>query len=136
MDNNVLHLPCPVEQVSDGYHTFAELYEHRCVLFVALICTIGPLYSRWRARLHTDGTMVDGWFIAGIDLPTGTITYHLPIAYWALLDGNAVSHERAPAWDGHTPDDVVFRLNEWLRFRLNEWLRSRVIKGGPMGSSV
>ena len=29
-------------QISDGYHTFAELYEHRHALFIALANTYAP----------------------------------------------------------------------------------------------
>lgn len=114
MADDVLHLPCSVEQVSDGYHKFAELYQHHCLLFIALLCSQGSNVA-WRSRLHKDGTMFEGWFIAGLNLPTGTITYYLRRSYWYLLDSAVTDYERAPVWDGHTPDDVVFRLNEWLR---------------------
>ena len=59
------------ELVSDGYHTFKELYSHRVKLFVALLNTLESLHYRinypskcWKSKLHADGTMFDGWFIA------------------------------------------------------------------------
>jgi hypothetical protein len=55
-----------IDDVSDGYHTFAELYQHRFALFLAL-CR--ALEMGWKSRLHADGTMYPGWFIAGIELP-------------------------------------------------------------------
>lgn len=103
-------------QVSDGYHTFDELYDHRCHLFVALMrCQSG---LSWRAKLHDDGSEYPGWFIAGMHLPTGDITYHLPLWMWPLLDSPAdyafiETFDKAPKWDGHTPNDVLIRLNMW-----------------------
>lgn len=93
-------------QLSDGYHTFDELYEHRTALFLAL-CR--ALELGWRSRLHADGSMFEGWFIAGVPLMTGEITYHLPLDQW---DNAAHLHTlpHAYAWDGHTPADVVERL--------------------------
>lgn len=107
-------LPSPQtdrSQISDGFHTFAELYEHRHALFLAL-ANSGLLHRAWRSKLHDDGTMHDGYFIAGIDLPTGTVSYHLP-----CLTGtpSAVHPDPGPrpAWDGHTPEDVIERLLAW-----------------------
>ena len=75
-----------------------------------------PMIS-WRANSHDDGTSLDGWFIAGMHLDSGDISYHLPIALWAFLDGSAIETMLcAPKWDGHTPDDVVDRLvDEYCR---------------------
>ena len=94
---------------SDGYHTFDELYEHRHRLFIALAMSHPEL--SWKSRLHDDGTYMQGWFIAGMELPSGMITYHLPDRLWTDL----AVHEEAMArlWDGHTPDDVVQRLRDW-----------------------
>lgn len=67
-------LPEPQKDlVSDGYHSFKELYDHRIKLFVALCnvlenwdTEIGHPSQCWKSKLHSDGTMFDGWFIAGI----------------------------------------------------------------------
>lgn len=108
---------CPIEDagaISDGYHTFEEIYDHRCLLFCALIESMKfALFKPWKSRLHSDGNGLDGWFIAGITLPDGPITYHLPTAMWDLC--HAEELERAPEWDGHTSADVVERLRGWLR---------------------
>ena len=106
MADTTLQLPCQVDDVSDGYHTFRELYAHRFALFLALARALG---TAWRARQHADGTMFEGWFIVGLTLPTGQITYHLPLAEWETT-GFMHTATRAPAWDGHTPADVVKRL--------------------------
>ena len=103
---------CDAGKVSDGYHTFDELYEHRCHLFVALM-RCNPSIA-WRANNHADGPMFDGWFVAGMHLPTGDITYHLPLAMWEMLDGVLIAtSNKAPAWDGHTAADTVKRLAAW-----------------------
>lgn len=102
-----------VNNVSDGYHTFDELYEHRNLLFIALMKS-NPKLS-WRANNHHDGTNYEGWFIAGMHLPTGDISYHLPNSMWELLDYSGVeTTNKAPEWDGHTSQDVVERLRKFL----------------------
>jgi hypothetical protein len=106
MAETTLHLPCAVDDVSDGYHTFRELYAHRVALFLALARALG---TAWRAHQHSDGTMYDGWFIVGLALPTGDISYHLPLADWHET-GWMHTSTRAPSWDGHMPADVVQRL--------------------------
>jgi hypothetical protein len=107
---NELKLPCEVGDVSDGFHTFNELYAHRHALFCALANT-RPNWS-WRSKLHSDGTMMEGWFIAGMKLSSGQISYHLPNEYWDNLE-EICTLDNAPDWDGHTPTDVIDRLLEW-----------------------
>lgn len=96
--------------ISDGHHTFDELYEHRHLLFLALARSHG---GAWVARKHADGSIMDGWFIAGMSLDGMDITYHLPDRLWPLverMDMKVVPH--APEWDGHDGDEVLARL--WL----------------------
>lgn len=105
-------IECDAGKVSDGYHTFDELYDHRCHLFVALMRSNPEI--AWRANNHEDGTMFDGWFIAGMHLPTGDISYHMPVSMWALLDGKGITtRNKGPKWDGHTAADTVDRLAAW-----------------------
>lgn len=109
-------------EASDGYHTFGELYEHRVALYIAICKRVrsGDLVRRvdghgyenpvWRSRLHADGSSFDGWFILGIRKEPGKqITYHLPMERWSDTSF-AETLEKAPEWDGHTPDDVLQRL--------------------------
>lgn len=110
-------------QISDGYHTFDELYEHRITLFIALCKKIQkPLYCGdmrrysderivWCSIKHSDGTKYDEWFILGINKGKGKqITYHLPIKYWDEVCKFADKLKKAPDFDGHTPEDVLERL--------------------------
>lgn len=94
-------------ETSDGYHTFNELYHHRAVLF-SVIVRDHP-HNAWKAKKHHDGTMYDGMFIVGIDTPQGQATYHYDIdPYWEMF--NCKELDRAPEWDGHTPDDAIARI--------------------------
>ena len=60
--------------VSDGYHTFDELYEQRHTLFAALL-HMNSFFSfkTWR---DDKGEKWDGWFIAGMN----TMGTHLPMS--------------------------------------------------------
>jgi hypothetical protein len=110
---NFIQIPCDTSQVSDGYHTFGELYEHRCLLFLALMKQ-RPDVS-WISNMHHDGSSFDGWFIAGMSLPTGDITYHCPNSFWPLANKTGAEFlPKAPQWDGHTPHDVLVRIRAWI----------------------
>lgn len=61
-------------ELSDGYHSFNELYEHRMILF-SIICNQNKAIS-WKSKHHEDGTMFENYFIVGIDTPEGQFTYH------------------------------------------------------------
>lgn len=102
-------------EVSDGYHTFDELYEHRIELWIT-VCRLNyndPQYqntSVWRSKLHSDGSSFDGWFILGITKPNGQqLSYHLPMDRWGDTEF-APTIEKAPDFDGHTSQDVLERL--------------------------
>jgi hypothetical protein len=103
------------DEISDGYHTFGELYEHRAVLFIALM-KLNPQIS-WYASRHEDDSMFPGFFIAGMQLPVGQVSYHLHIdPWWQLLQngGHVPCHTNAPKWDGHTPQMSLDRIVEWI----------------------
>jgi hypothetical protein len=96
-------------ETSDGYHTFNELYEHRHILFLSVLCANKD--RAWRSKLHADGTMFDGWFIAGLNTEIGAATYHLPERMWCLFD-QIKTLDKAPEFDGHTAGDTLVRLRE------------------------
>jgi hypothetical protein len=103
-------------EVSDGHHTFDELYDHRRALTAAL-CKALPDRLSWRSREHhpSDSPMFEGgYFIVGVELPTGTITYHYKLTHWDDFEG-VTEVEHAPRWDGALPPDTVTRLLEWAR---------------------
>lgn len=117
---NTLKIPCKTGEISDGYHTFDELYEHRCTLFLALM-KMAPEKS-WFSLLHDDGSKFDGWFIAGLSTQSGTVTYHLSLELWPLARATKAKQiERAPKWDGHTSADVVKRIKSLV---MDGWMDS------------
>ena len=52
--------------------------------------------------------MYDDMFIVGIQTPEGQATYHYHLDCWDLFD--VVELDRAPEWDGHTPDQAIERI--------------------------
>lgn len=104
-------------QISDGYHTFDELYAHRRALTAALctVCVLDAL-DAWRSKAHhpEDNAIFPGYFIVGIDLPTGTVTYHYELRHWDDFAKVPVLRH-APRWDGATPNDTVTRLLAYVR---------------------
>lgn len=89
--------------ISDGYHTFDELYDNRLVLFAALCKAHKD--AAWKSKQHHDGTMFEGgYFIVGIETEDGQYTYHYKLDHWDLFDVKEL--EYAPEWDGHTAKDV------------------------------
>lgn len=97
--------------ISDGYHTMHELYGHRRALS-AVLATIGAVNGdAWRSKQHhpEDGPMYDGYFIVGIELPDGPISYHYPLAVWDNFAA-VPELEHSPKWDGHDSDEVITRL--------------------------
>lgn len=91
-----------IGEISDGYHTFNELYEHRMFLF-SILCKQNRKKA-WRSKLHADGTMYDNFFIVGITTDTGDYSYHYDLKYWKYFHGIR-ELKRAPEWDGHQPKD-------------------------------
>ena len=95
--------------LSDGYHSFDELYHHRAILF-SVICNSMP-DKAWKSKLHDTGDMYEGMFIVGIETPEGQATYHYDIEpYWDMFKVKEL--EKAPKWDGHTPQVAIDRLSK------------------------
>ena len=109
LSKDVLYVPDEgIGEISDGYHTFNELYHHRAILF-SVICNVFKNRA-WKSKKHHDGTMYDGMFIVGIDTPKGQATYHYDIdPYWDIFQVKELSN--APEWDGHTPDEAIKRIS-------------------------
>ena len=112
-----------IGDLSDGYHTFNELYHHRAILF-SVICNSMP-DKAWKSKLHDTGDMFDGMFIVGIETPEGQATYHYDIEpYWDMFKVKEL--EKAPKWDGHTPQVAIDRISkistDVVEVRHGEWL--------------
>jgi hypothetical protein len=110
------------DEISDGYHTFGELYDHRRALTALLAAAAATENDSWRSKAHhpdDDPMFEGGYFIVGIELPTGTITYHYKLAHWDDF-ASVPELEHAPKWDGHTPADVVERMFATVRMAQEE----------------
>lgn len=98
------HSKGDIGEISDGYHTFNELYFHRMILFSIVLSSFPE--RAWRSKLHDDGTMYDNYFIVGVDTPEGQYSYHYHMEFWDhFKDTKEVL--KAPKWDGHQPKDIT-----------------------------
>lgn len=114
-------------KISDGYHTFDELYEFRKVYNAALFnewanhvnneyplhleYIHAPKYDVHKSWKHHDGELCfgGGWFIVVAMLPTGQISNHYEAKDWDLFKIPETEKAKYP-FDGHTPQDVIERL--------------------------
>ena len=96
------------KDISDGYHTFGDLYHHRAILF-SVVCNLLK-DKAWKSKLHSDGKMFDNtMFIVGIETPEGHYSYHYKMEYWDMFDVKELDY--APEWDGHKPEDITRLLS-------------------------
>ena len=103
-------------ELSDGFHTFNELYEFRKIYNACLFnewATRGNKFNVHKSIRHHDGKYCfdsnGEWFIVVALLPTGQITNHYKIKDWDLFkipEKDKCLFE----FDGHTPQDVIKRL--------------------------
>ena len=98
-----------IDDVSDGFHTFRQLYYQRMILFAAIVKQNKD--KAWKSLRHEDGELCfgGGWFIVGIDTPEGSFTYHYEDNYFSLFDCEEL--ECGKHWDGHTEKDVTRLLS-------------------------
>ncbi len=98
-----------IDDVSDGSHTFRQLYYQRMMLFATIVKQNKD--KAWKSLRHEDGELCfgGGWFIVGIDTPEGSYTYHYEDNYYSLFD--CVELECGKHWDGHTEKDVTRLLS-------------------------
>ena len=104
-----------MDQVSDGYHTFEELYKFRLLYNAAFFNCLPRNIEVLKSKYHNDGKACfgGGWFIVQAELPTGQISNHYEMKYWDLF--KIPEYEKANLWDGHTPQDVIERLEKFCR---------------------
>ena len=117
-----------INELSDGYHTYDELYDFRkmynSVLFNewatqpvsfnidGSIKSKFDVHKSWR---HNDGELCfgGGWFIVSAMLPTGLISNHYKEEDWDLFQIPEVE-KALYEFDGHTPQDVLIRLKSLI----------------------
>lgn len=98
-----------IDDLSDGFHTFRQLYYQRMMLFATIVKQNRD--RAWKSLRHEDGELCfgGGWFIVGIDTPEGSYTYHYENKYFDLFDCEILDYGKH--WDGHTEKDVTRLLS-------------------------
>ena len=98
-----------IDDVSDGFHTFRQLYYQRMMLFATIVKQNKD--KAWKSLRHEDGELCfgGGWFIVGVDTPEGSYTYHYDDNYFSLFDCEELACGKH--WDGHTEKDITRLLS-------------------------
>ena len=106
-------------EISDGYHTFNELYRYR-MLYNAAFFNLLPKEIVHKSKRHHDGEECfgGGWFIVMANLPNGQISNHYELKDWDLFQ--IPEKEVADEWDGHTPQEAADRLHKYLLEKQDE----------------
>lgn len=111
-----MHNALRAGNVSDGYHTFNELYRYRMLYNAALLNMMAKFntYNIIKSKKHSDGEPCfgGGWFVVMATLPTGQISNHYEMKYWDLF--NIKEADMAYAFDGHTPEMAADRLEKFI----------------------
>lgn len=96
--------------ISDGYHTFDELYDHRCILFIALVLSDGCPGAAYYVPDH-----FEGWDLIYVNNSfVGQISYHVPAKFRPLYEKALIRMNENIEFDGHTSADVLERLKKWI----------------------
>jgi hypothetical protein len=101
--------------ISDWYHTFGELYEHRIILFISLCRQLwkqmkySSMWNIVKSKKHFDWSEMEWWFIVQVETDVWQISYHIPNKYWDECEF-IETLDIANQWDWHTSNDVLERL--------------------------
>ena len=109
-----------LQKISDGHHSFKELYDFRMLYNAAFF---NSLHESGKVKVqksfrHDDGEFCFGsngeWFIVIAELPEGQVSNHYRKEHWELFNGVPMEIPTI-VFDGHTPEDVLNRLDTYLR---------------------
>ena len=112
----------PNGDVSDGYHTFAELYYYRLCYNAAFINTLVELkklnpekykdikIAKSKKHFDNEPCYGGGWFIVVVDTPWGQFSNHYRLEHWDKFDCPIIN--KAWKFDGHTMNDTIDRLDK------------------------
>jgi len=109
-----------VAKLSDGHHTFDELYEFRKVYNAMTANLLSkytdfPIYKSWK---HSDGEYCFGedkkWFIVEMHLPTGQVSNHYRAIEWDLFKIKEVEIPTIE-YNGHKPKDTLITMSEFIK---------------------
>lgn len=117
MDNVKIYKICDIAGISDigdlsdGFHTFNDLYHQRAILFATIVNLFPD--KAWKSFKHEDGRYCfdsnGEWFLVSIDTPEGQYSYHYQKEYWDYFKCPVL--EKGKHWDGHTDKDVARLLS-------------------------
>lgn len=93
-------------ELSDGYHTFSDIYRHRNLLFINM-CLASPEKCVWADHQEWDSAVLV------YNAPAGQISYHIsydqvPFILHKIKEVKFGEH----GWDGHNPRNVLERLED------------------------
>lgn len=106
--------------ISDGYHTFDELYYYRLCYNAAFINALVKLklpdIKVCKSKKHYGGELCygGGWFIVMISTPWGQISNHYKLEYWDMFDCPVT--KQSWKFDGHGMKEAMERLNKLSKF--------------------
>lgn len=106
------------EKISDGYHTFEELYHYRMLYNAAFFNELAKIpgnpYRVHKALKHSDGKECfgGGWFIVMATLPSGQVSNHYELKDWDFF--KVEMYNIADKFDGHTPQIAAERIEKFL----------------------
>jgi len=105
-----------VKEVSDGYHTFQELYDFRMLYNAALFKFLPPECKAHRTKRHNDKELCfgGGHFKVSAMTPKGEISNHYKLKYWDLFDFLPEEEFCLFEYDEHTSQDVLERIKSLL----------------------
>ena len=105
-------------KLSDGYHSFDELYEFRKFYNALVVNTFYQMgiCSVEKSKKHHDGELCfgGGWFVVVMELPTGQVTNHYRLKDWDLFQIPEVL-VASRKWDGHTSKDSLYRMEKFIK---------------------
>ena len=113
IQNSIDSLQSGKGQLSDGYHSFDELYDFRKVYNA-------HLFNEWfkqgkyevhKSKKHYEGDECfgGGWFVVVAILPSGQISNHYELNDFDLFKCEETEKAKYQ-FDGHTSHDVLNRL--------------------------
>lgn len=120
-------------QISDGYHTFEQVYMYRMLYNAGMISLLDNNQLGIRiekSKRHHDGELCfgGGYFIVTISGPFGQISNHYKLEHWDLFACREVETPSEP-WDGHTPDIAEERLRV-LVSKIAEYIKPKLRRSG------
>ena len=113
----VLNSPDDDVEISDGHHTFEELYSYRLVYHAEAVKHWMSLGIEVVISLrHSDGELCfgGGYFIVVAQLPAGQVSNHYKldcIDYFRTVP----YVEIPPKYDGHTPQEALKRIQQFSK---------------------